>query len=213
MDDGKGRQVSPCQSQDRLQFAEEGLALCPVGRGCSFYSPRDQGLSRYPSQSVIASVAANCTERKYSMISLRPLPPDACIDDPVANLEPMEGDVRSRALSMASHGITRIKEWATRGDAKQRALRHDLVTLCMCPQFLPCNMAFPGNTPPGSSRSLPVRSAIISNFAASGSWTALTYDRRDGAGCGRGNRGRSPARSRAHSPTHPAAVPQARRSY
>jgi hypothetical protein len=58
-----------------------------------------------------------------------------------------------------------------------------------------------------------VRSAIISNFAASGSWTALTYDRRDGAGCGRGNRGRSPARSRAHSPTHPAAVPQARRRY
>jgi hypothetical protein len=37
-----------------------------------------------------------------------------------------------------------------------------------------------------------VRSAIISNFAASGSWTALTYDRRDGAGCGRGKQGPQP---------------------
>jgi hypothetical protein len=72
------------------------------------------------------------------MIALRNLPPNACCDDPGANLEPVEVDLRSRAFSLAAHGITLIKEWATRGDAKQRALRHDLVTLCMCPQFLPC---------------------------------------------------------------------------
>src|ERR1700761_8265155 len=41
-------------------------------------------------------------------------------------------------FALASHGLTRIKEWAARGEAKQRALRHDLVTLLICPQFLPC---------------------------------------------------------------------------
>jgi hypothetical protein len=46
-----------------------------------------------------------------------------------------------------------------------------------------------------------VRSAIISNFAASGSWTALDNDVRDGAGCRGKHGGRSPARSQAHSPT------------
>jgi hypothetical protein len=138
MDDRACRQISPCQSQDRLQLAKTGIAVRPIGRGCPFHSPRNQGLPRYPSQSVIASPAANCTERKCFMIALRNLPPDACIDDPAANLEPMEVDLRSRAFSLAAHGMTRIKEWATRGDVKQRALRHDLVTLCMCPQFLPC---------------------------------------------------------------------------
>jgi hypothetical protein len=41
-------------------------------------------------------------------------------------------------FALASHGLTRIKEWAARGKTRQRALRHDLVTLLICPQFLPC---------------------------------------------------------------------------
>jgi hypothetical protein len=56
-----------------------------------------------------------------------------------------------------------------------------------------------------------VHSAIISNFAANGSWIALDNDVRDGAGCGGGHGGRSPARSQASSPPNPAAVPKARR--
>jgi hypothetical protein len=56
-----------------------------------------------------------------------------------------------------------------------------------------------------------VHSATISNFAASGSWTALDSDVRDGGGGGGVHGGRSPALSRASSPPNPAAVPQARR--
>jgi hypothetical protein len=65
------------------------------------------------------------------MIQLRKTPPEAYLDD----IDRPEGDQPS-PFALASYG--RIKEWAARGDAKQRALRHDLVTLCLCPQFLPC---------------------------------------------------------------------------
>jgi len=53
------------------------------------------------------------------------------------NLNHLVSDQTS-PFALASHGLTRIKEWAARGDTKQRALRHDLVTLLICPQFLPC---------------------------------------------------------------------------
>jgi hypothetical protein len=71
------------------------------------------------------------------MILARHLPPDAYLDDPAEKLDRAGGD-QSSAYAIAGHGITRIKEWATRGKARQRALRHDLVTLSLCPQMLPC---------------------------------------------------------------------------
>lgn len=71
------------------------------------------------------------------MIMPRHMPSDAYFDDPAAKLDSL-ASVQPSSFTLASHGITRIKEWATRGKAKQRALRHDLVTLCLCPQMLPC---------------------------------------------------------------------------
>ena len=71
------------------------------------------------------------------MIMARYLPPDACLDDPVEKLAPAASSAPS-PFALASYGLTRIKEWAARGGTRQRALRHDLVTLCLCPQFLPC---------------------------------------------------------------------------
>jgi hypothetical protein len=70
------------------------------------------------------------------MIMPRNAPPGACMDDPVETLDPVVND-RDLHFAMASHGITRIKEWAAQGNAKQRALRGDLVTLCMCLPALP----------------------------------------------------------------------------
>jgi hypothetical protein len=71
------------------------------------------------------------------MIGSRNMPPGSYSDDPVANLEPLTSD-RDSHFAMASYGITLIKEWAAQGDTKQRALRDDLVTLCLCPKLLPC---------------------------------------------------------------------------
>jgi hypothetical protein len=71
------------------------------------------------------------------MIPSQHLPPDACFDDPLEKFDGAASDPPS-PFALAAHGVTRIKEWASRGNAKQRALRHDLVTLCVCPQFLPC---------------------------------------------------------------------------
>jgi hypothetical protein len=154
------------------------------------------------------------------MIPLQSLPPDACIDDPAANIEPVEVDLRSRAFSMASYGITRIKEWATRGDAKQRALRHDLVTLCMCPQFLPCKRPSAAWCARQHGVSRQYASRLQQEFTrAFGDHLQFRGQRfldrarqlctRRGRGR-RGHRGRSPARSQAFSPPRPAAVPQAR---
>ena len=64
-------------------------------------------------------------------------PPGAYVDDPAEKLDRPANEQLS-PFTIAGHGMTRIKEWATRGKAKQRALRHDLVTLSMCPQMLPC---------------------------------------------------------------------------
>ena len=63
--------------------------------------------------------------------------PDAYVDDPVDKIDPPASNQDS-SFAMASHGITRIKEWASHRKVKQRALRHDLVTLCICPELLPC---------------------------------------------------------------------------
>ena len=71
------------------------------------------------------------------MIGPRHAPPGSYVDDPAAKID-RPAKERPSAYAIAGHGITRIKEWAARGKAKQRALRHDLVTLCLCPQFLPC---------------------------------------------------------------------------
>jgi hypothetical protein len=70
------------------------------------------------------------------MIMPRHLPPHACFDDPAANLDRVASD-QTLVFALAGFGITRVQEWIARGDAKQRGLRSDLVTLCICPQMLP----------------------------------------------------------------------------
>ena len=70
------------------------------------------------------------------MIGPRHAPPGSFINDPADTLDRPANELS--AFAIAGHGITRIKEWATRGSTKQRALRHDLVTLSLCPQMLPC---------------------------------------------------------------------------
>ena len=71
------------------------------------------------------------------MIMPRHAPPGAYVDDPAEKLD-RPGSEQPSVFTLASHGMTRIKEWAARGKAKQRALRHDLVTLSLCPEMLPC---------------------------------------------------------------------------
>ena len=73
------------------------------------------------------------------MIRPRYMPADACFDDPVDKLDPVPPD-DSSSFALAGRGITRVQEWITRGrgGAKQRGLRSDLVTLCICPHLLPC---------------------------------------------------------------------------
>jgi hypothetical protein len=73
------------------------------------------------------------------MIMPRRLPTGACFDDPAANLDRTAND-QSSAFALGGLGITRVQEWITRGraGATQRALRSDLVTLCVCPHMLPC---------------------------------------------------------------------------
>ncbi len=71
------------------------------------------------------------------MIVPRRLPPNACFDDPFADHDRVTDD-RDLAFALAGNGITRIMEWITCGNVRQRGLRADLVTLCICPQMLPC---------------------------------------------------------------------------
>ena len=71
------------------------------------------------------------------MIKGRYVSPDACFDDPVENIDRAAHNETS-PFELAGYGLTRIKEWASHGRAKQRALRGDLVTLSLCPQMLPC---------------------------------------------------------------------------
>ena len=71
------------------------------------------------------------------MIRPRRLPTDACFDDPAAKFDHEVGSLGT-AFTLAGIGITCVQEWITRGKARQRGLRSDLVTLCICPQMLPC---------------------------------------------------------------------------
>ena len=73
------------------------------------------------------------------MIMPRYMPPDAYFDDPAGKMDPAPRD-DSLAFALAGGGIIRVQEWITRGrgGAKQRGLRSDLVTLCICPHLLPC---------------------------------------------------------------------------
>ena len=73
------------------------------------------------------------------MIMPRYMPNDAYFDDPAGKMDPAPRD-DSLAFALAGGGIIRVQEWITRGrgGAKQRGLRSDLVTLCICPHLLPC---------------------------------------------------------------------------
>ena len=76
------------------------------------------------------------------MIRPRYLPPDAYFDDPAETLDHGNHATSDRNLAfvLASTGLTRVGDWITRGRGgiTQRALRIDIVLMCICPQFLPC---------------------------------------------------------------------------
>ena len=74
------------------------------------------------------------------MIMPRLAPPGSYVDDPADTIDRAdraESD-HTLILALASEGFTRIGEWITRGrgGARQRALRSDIVLLCICPHFL-----------------------------------------------------------------------------
>ena len=65
------------------------------------------------------------------------LPAGSYFDDPAVHLDHMQNDdVLANALTKLE--VTRFYEWINQGDARQRALRSDLVSLCICPHLLPC---------------------------------------------------------------------------
>jgi hypothetical protein len=67
-------------------------------------------------------------------------PPDANLGDPAVELDRADDTVKNLAFALASTGLTRVGDWITQGghSAAQRALRVDIVLMCICPQFLPC---------------------------------------------------------------------------
>ena len=74
------------------------------------------------------------------MIKPRNLPPGAYFDDPAEKLDRSGDAARDLAFVLASTGLTRVGDWITRGrgGVTHRALRVDIVLVCICPQFLPC---------------------------------------------------------------------------
>jgi hypothetical protein len=76
------------------------------------------------------------------MIRPRYMPPDAYFDDPAEKIDLADGaeNQTNLAFALASGGLTCVGEWITRGrgGVTHRALRSDIVLLCICPQFLPC---------------------------------------------------------------------------
>ena len=64
-------------------------------------------------------------------------PTGSYFDDPAANLDRSQNN-EALADALTKLEITRFYEWINRGDARQRGLRSDLVSLCICPQLLPC---------------------------------------------------------------------------
>lgn len=65
------------------------------------------------------------------------LPAGSYFDDPATNLDLASND-DALANALTRLEVIRFYEWINRGDARQRALRSDLVSLCICPQLLPC---------------------------------------------------------------------------
>jgi hypothetical protein len=75
------------------------------------------------------------------MIGRRPMFASSYLDDPAEKVDPDRSTgERNLAFALASSGLTCVGEWITRGrgGARQRALRSDIVLLCICPHFLPC---------------------------------------------------------------------------
>jgi hypothetical protein len=70
---------------------------------------------------------------------IRP-PTGAYLDDPANNIDPPLND-DALAVALTKLEVTRVYEWINRGHARQRGLRSDLVSLCICPQLLPCKRA------------------------------------------------------------------------
>jgi len=75
------------------------------------------------------------------MIMPKYLPPNSYFDDPADKLDHADRAASDQALqyALAAEGFTVIGEWITRGRnrVKQRALRSDIVLLCISRQFLP----------------------------------------------------------------------------
>lgn len=72
------------------------------------------------------------------MIMPRYLPPNSCFNDPADTIDREEDEPRNLAYALASGALTCIGEWITqgRGGVTHRALRADIVLLCICPHFL-----------------------------------------------------------------------------
>lgn len=74
------------------------------------------------------------------MIKPRYVPLDACFDDPSAHLDHADAaeSLRKLAYAMTSESLSLICSWITQGrnTVKQRALRLDVVLLCIFPKFL-----------------------------------------------------------------------------
>lgn len=74
------------------------------------------------------------------MIMPRYMPPNSYCHHPADIIDRADQaeSTHTLILALASDGFTRIGEWITRGrgGARQRALRSDIVLLCICPHFL-----------------------------------------------------------------------------
>jgi len=64
------------------------------------------------------------------------LPAGSYFDDPGSAERAAQVDALAIALTRLE--IVLFYDWINRGDARQRALRSDLVSLCICPHLLPC---------------------------------------------------------------------------
>lgn len=84
-----------------------------------------------------ALFTSDCQERSCQIIVPRRLPPEACWDDPVENLEPAV-DEQAVSHALASETLSRLLDWVLRGEVEQRSLRFHLMVLRFCPHLLPC---------------------------------------------------------------------------
>ena len=150
------------------------------------------------------------------MIMPRHAPPGAYVDDPADTIDARTGR-RAFIPWFWLWPVTGLPVSASgsreAGAEPGNALCAPILSCCasahiFCASVPPqlgslASMTFLASGPLSSSRNLSVSSGITSSFGASVFATSPMRCLRDGAGCGRGHRGRSPARSRAHSPTQP----------